>query len=59
MEYGELLAKKKKLFADYRDAKELMKTYQTAKYNIERLLNITEEEERGLEEKQKKKNQHR
>ena len=52
VEYGELLAKKKKLFADYRDAKELMKTYQTAKYNIERLLNITEEEERGLEEKQ-------
>lgn len=59
VEYGELLARKKKLFADYRDAKELMKTYQTAKYNIERLLNITEEEERGQEEKQKKKDQHR
>ena len=36
-----------------------MKTYQTAKYNIERLLNITEEEERGQEEKRKKKDQHR
>ena len=59
VEYGELLARKKKLFADYRDAKELMKTYQTAKYNIERLLNITEEEERGQEEKRKKKDQHR
>ena len=59
VEYGELLARKKKLFADYQDAKELMKTYQTAKYNIERLLNIIEEEERGQEEKRKKKDQHR
>ena len=59
VEYGELLSRKKRLYAEYHDEKEQMKSYQTAKYNIERLLNINEEEESRQEEKQKKKDQHR
>ena len=37
-EYGQILSEKKKSYAEYRRAKEEMKKYQTAKYNIEQFL---------------------
>ena len=52
-EYGELLRKKKALYEEYKTAKQEMKDYQTAKYDIDRLLNIDEEQEQKKEEKQR------
>jgi len=52
-EYGELLKKKKSLYEEYKTAKQEMKDYQTAKYDIDRLLNIDEEQEKKKEEKQR------
>ena len=52
-EYGELLRKKKALYEEYKTAKQEMKDYQTAKYDIDRLLNIDEEQERKKEVKQR------
>ena len=52
-EYGQLLKKKKSLYEEYKKAKQEMKDYQTAKYDIDRLLNIDEEQE------QKKNDRHR
>lgn len=51
--YGELLRKKKALYEEYKTAKQEMKDYQTAKYDIDRLLNIDEEQEQKKEEKQR------
>lgn len=52
-EYGELLREKKTLYDEYKKAKQEMKDYQTAKYDIDRLLNIDDEKERKKEEKQR------
>ena len=49
-EYSRVLQEKKEAYSHYRDAKEHMKEYQTAKYNIDHFLKIEEEE------KQHKKN---
>lgn len=43
-EYGELLRQKKSLYDEYKKAKQEMKDYQIAKYDIDRLLNIDEEQ---------------
>lgn len=51
-EYAEVLKKKKEAYASYRQAKEDMKEYQTAKYNVDQFLNIDEQEKK---EKQKEK----
>ena len=52
-EYGELLRKKKALYEEYKTTKQEMKDYQIAKYDIDRLLNIDEEQEQKKEEKQR------
>ena len=51
-EYGELLSLKKRLYAEYRQARKEMKDYQTAKYDIDRILNLNTEEQQ--KENQKK-----
>lgn len=50
-EYGQVLSEKKKSYAEYRKAKEEMKKYQTARYNIEQFLKKEEQEKQ--KEKQK------
>ena len=52
-EYARVLQEKKEAYSHYRDAKEHMKEYQTAKYNIDHFLKMEEEEK----QKQHKKNQ--
>lgn len=54
VEYSELLAKKKALYAEYRQAKQEMRDYQTAKYDIDRILNMSAEEEQQQKDNQKK-----
>ena len=44
-EYGELLSLKKRLYAEYRQAGKEIKDYQTAKYDIDRILNLNTEEQ--------------
>lgn len=51
-EYGELLAMKKRLYAEYWQAKKEMKDYQTVKYDIDRILKLNAEEQQ--KENQKK-----
>ncbi len=51
-EYERILSEKKKTYAEYRQAKEDMKDYQTAKYNVDQFLRREEEENR---ERQKQK----
>ena len=61
-EYGELLAQKKEAYKHYREAKQEMTDFATAKYDIERFLNLSQEESQhqGQEkEKQKKQNKSR
>lgn len=56
-EYAELLARKKEAYREYRQAKQDMTDFATAKYDIERFLNIEQEGEKAEEqtkEKQKK-----
>lgn len=56
-EYAELLARKKEAYREYRQAKQGMTDFATAKYDIERFLNIEHEAEKAEEqtkEKQKK-----
>ena len=56
-EYAELLARKKEAYREYRQAKQDMTDFATAKYDIERFLNIEREAEKAEEqakEKQKK-----
>ncbi len=50
-EYAKVLQKKKGTYAEYRQAKQDMKDYQTAKYNIDRFLKFEESEKQA--EKQK------
>jgi len=52
-EYGRVLKEKKQTYADYRKARQEMKDYQTAKYNIDQFLK-KEEQERQAEEAKKK-----
>lgn len=51
-EYAQVLAEKKKTYSEYRQARQEMKDYQTAKYNIDRFLQTEEQEKQA--EKQKK-----
>ena len=50
-EYNQVLQEKKKTYAEYRQAKQDMKDYQTAKYNID--LFLKSEEQKQQDEKQK------
>ena len=43
-EYAQVLAEKKKTYSEYRKARQEMKDYQTAKYNIDRFLQTEEQE---------------
>ena len=52
LEYNQVLQEKKKTYAEYRQAKQDMKDYQTAKYNIDLFLKF--EEQKQQDEKQKK-----
>lgn len=51
-EYGNVLAEKKKTYAEYRKLRQEMKDYQTAKYNVDQFLK-KEEAERAEQEKKK------
>lgn len=51
-EYDKVLKEKKKTYAEYRQAKQDMKDYQTAKYNVDQFLKKDEEEKK---ERQKNK----
>ena len=53
VEYSELLRKKKQLYEVYRNAKKEMKDYQTAKYDVDRILNIDEEQEKKNHKKER------
>ena len=44
-EYGELLSLKKRLYAEYSQSRKEIKDYQTAKYDIDRILNLNTEEQ--------------
>jgi arsenate reductase-like glutaredoxin family protein len=54
-EYAELLARKKEAYREYRKAKQEMTDFATAKYDIERFLNLEKEEETRAREKAKTK----
>lgn len=56
-EYAAVLKKKKLAYAEYRQAKEEMKEYQTAKYNVDQFLR-NEEEQRDQERKKRKEHCH-
>ena len=51
-EYSEVLDEKKKAYAEYRQARQEMKDYQTAKYNIDRFLQTEEQEKQAEKQKQ-------
>lgn len=51
-EYSEVLGEKKKTYAEYRQARQEMKDYQTAKYNIDRFLQTEEQEKQADKQKQ-------
>ena len=51
-EYAQVLAEKKKTYSEYRQARQEMKDYQTAKYNIDRFLQIEEQEKQAEKQKQ-------
>lgn len=54
-EYAQVLADKKKTYAEYRQAKQEMKEYQTAKYNIEQFLKKEEQERQAEKQKTEEK----
>ncbi len=54
VEYAQLLAEKEKAYGEYRKARDDMKVLQTAKYNVDRILNMEEEHD---EEKEKEHDQ--
>ena len=39
-EYGKVLAKKKAAYSEYKEVRKNMQTYQTAKYDIDKILGI-------------------
>lgn len=51
-EYSEVLGEKKKTYAEYRQARQEMKDYQTAKYNIDLFLQTEEQEKQAEKQKQ-------
>ena len=51
-EYAQVLAEKKKTYSEYRQARQEMKDYQTAKYNIDRFLQTEEQEKQDEKQKQ-------
>ena len=51
-EYAQVLAEKKKTYSEYRQARQEMKDYQTAKYNIDRFLQTEEQEKQVEKQKQ-------
>ena len=53
-EYAELLARKKEAYREYRQAKQDMTDFATAKYDIERFLNIEREAEKAEEQAKEK-----
>lgn len=50
-EYAEVLMEKKKTYAEYKQARQEMKDYQTAKYNVDRFLQTEEQEKRAEKHK--------
>lgn len=57
-EYADLLQKKKEAYKHYREAKQEMTDFATAKYDIERFLNISQEEEQKKEQQKEKEKNH-
>ncbi len=51
-EFQEVLAKKRSAYSEYRDAKDNMTKYQIAKYDIDRILGITESPEQNKSKQQ-------
>lgn len=51
-EYAQVLTEKKKTYSEYRQARQEMKDYQTAKYNIDRFLQAEEQEKQAEKQKQ-------
>ena len=51
-EYAQVLAEKKRTYSEYRQARQEMKDYQTAKYNIDRFLQTEEQEKQAEKQKQ-------
>ena len=51
-EYAQVLSEKKKTYAEYRQARQDMKDYQTAKYNIDRFLQTAEQEKQAEKQKE-------
>ena len=56
VEYGAILAEKRKLYEEYRSVKQDMMNYQIAKQDIDRFLKIDEEQRRQQEKEPKSKN---
>ena len=52
-EYAEVLQEKKKTYAEYRKARQEMKDYQTAKYNVDQFLKKEEQEKQAENQKKK------
>ena len=50
-EYAEVLMEKKKTYAEYKQARQEMKDYQTAKYNVDRFLQVEEQEKQAEKHK--------
>lgn len=46
-EYGEVLSKKKAAYAEYKEVRKNMQTYQTAKYDIDKILGIDNSQEQN------------
>ena len=55
-EFGRILAEKKAMYGDYKQARKEMKDYQMAKYDIDRFLGLYEEEVQQKEKQQQKQN---
>lgn len=54
-EYERVMSEKKKTYAEYRQAKQEMKEYQTAKYNIEQFLKKEEQDRQAEKQKTEEK----
>ena len=54
-EYERVLKEKKKTYAEYRQARQNMKDYQTAKYNVDQYLKKEEEEKRARQKEKENK----
>ncbi|NLT47081.1 MAG: relaxase/mobilization nuclease domain-containing protein [Clostridiales bacterium] len=55
VEYDQVLSEKKKTYAEYRQAKQEMKEYQTARYNIEQFLKKEEQDRQAEKQKTEEK----